>query len=55
MKKEEKFSDLLADNMALTVEYEEMVKNLTYINAANEAVKEAISAKVQEILAATLV
>ena len=55
MKKEEKFSDLLADNMALTVECEELVNVLDDINAANEAVKEEIAAKVQEILANTFV
>ena len=51
MKKEDKFSDLLADNMALTMEYEALVKDLDNINAAKEVVNEAISAKVQEILA----
>ena len=51
MKKEDKFSDLLANNMALTMEYEELVKDLDDMNAAKYAVKEAISAKVQEILA----
>ena len=33
MKKEDKFSDLLADNMALTMEYEALVKDLDNINA----------------------
>ena len=51
MKKEDKFSDLLADNMALTMEYEALVKDLDNINAAKEVVNEAISSKVQEILA----
>ena len=55
MKKEEKFSDLVADNMALTMEYEELVKDLDKINTAKEAAKEEISAKIQEILATTFV
>ena len=55
MKKEDKFSDLLSNNMALTMEYEELVKDLNDINAANDAVNEAISAKVQEILAITFI
>ena len=54
MKKKEKFSDLLAENMALSGEHDNLVKDLETINAANEATKEKISAKVQEILAATL-
>ena len=55
MKTEEKFSDLLAENMALSGEHDDLVKDLETINAANEATKEKISAKVQEILAATLI
>ena len=55
MKKEEKFSDLLATNMALTLEHEELAKDLEKINAANEAAKEEIYAKIQEILAATFI
>ena len=51
MKKEEKFSDLLADNIALSMEYEALVKDLDNINAAKEIMNEAISSKVQEILA----
>ena len=46
MKREDKFSDLLADNMALTMEYEELVRELNDANAANVAVNEAITAKV---------
>jgi predicted nucleic acid-binding Zn-ribbon protein len=49
MKKEDRFSDLLANNLALTMEYEELVKDLDYMNAAKDAIKDAISAKVQEI------
>ena len=55
MKKEDKFSDLLSNNMALTMEYEELVKDLNDINAANNVVNEEISAKVQEILAITFI
>ena len=51
MKKEDRFSDLLADNMALTMEYEALVKDLDNINAAKEVVNDAIFDKVQEILA----
>ena len=51
MKKEDKFSDLLANNLALTMEYEELVKHLGNMNAAKDAIKDAISAKVQEIMA----
>ena len=55
MKKEEKFSDLLATNMALTLEHQELAEDLEKINAANEAAKEEISAKIQEILTATYI
>ena len=50
MKKEEKFSDLLADNIALSMEYETLVKDLDDINAAKDLMDKAISSKVQEIL-----
>ena len=51
MRREDKFSDLMAENMALTVEYEGLVNELGEVNNANNAVSEAIDAKVQEILA----
>ena len=51
MKKEDKFSDLLADNIALEMEYEGLTNELDSINTANSAIKEAVSEKVQEILA----
>ena len=47
MKKEDKFSDLLADNIALEVEYEGLVNELDCINTA----KSAINGAVQEMLA----
>ena len=50
MKREEKFSDLLADNIALSMEYETLVKDLDDINTAKDIMTEAISSKVQEIL-----
>ena len=55
MKKEDKYSDLLADNLALTMEYEELVKDLDDTNATRDAVGEAITAKVQEILAISFI
>ena len=55
MRREDRFSDLMADNMALTMEYEGLVKELGEMNNANDAVSEAISAKVQEILAISFV
>ena len=51
MKKDEKFSDLLADNIALSMEYETLVKDLDDINTAKDIMNKAISSKVQEILA----
>ena len=51
MKKEDKFSDLLADNIALEVEYEGLTNELDSINTAISAIKEEVSVKVQEILA----
>ena len=51
MKKDEKFSDLLADNIALSMEYETLVKDLDDINTAKDLMDKAISSKVQEILA----
>ena len=51
MRKEDRYSDLLSDNLALNAEYDELVQELDAVNAANEAEAEAISAKVQEILA----
>ena len=55
MKTEEKFSNLLAENRALSGEFDDLVKDLDTINAANVAAKERISVKIQEILAATLI
>ena len=49
MKKEDKFSDLLATNIALTMQHEELVKELDNIDAARDALKGAIYAKMQEI------
>ena len=51
MKKEDKFSDLLADNIALEMEYEGLTNELDSINTAISAIKEEVSVKVQEILA----
>ena len=51
MKKDEQFSDLLADNIALSMEYETLVKDLDDINTAKDIMNKAISSKVQEILA----
>ena len=51
MRREDKFSDLMAENMALTLEYEGLVSELGEVNNANKAVSEAIDVKVQEILA----
>ena len=51
MRREDKFSDLMTENMALTVEYEGLVNELSEVSNANNAVSEAIDAKVQEILA----
>ena len=51
MKRDERFSGLLADNIALEAEYEGLVNELDYINTAESAINEAVSAKVQEILA----
>ena len=50
MKKDEKFSDLLMDNIALSMEYETLVKDLDDINTAKDLMDKAISSKVQEIL-----
>ena len=50
MKKDEQFSDLLADNIALSMEYETLVKDLDDINTAKDLMDKAISSKVQEIL-----
>ena len=50
-RREDKFSDLMAENMALAAEYEGLVNELSEVNNANNAVSEAIDAKVQEILA----
>ena len=55
MKREDKYSDLLADNLALNMEYEELVRDLEDLNAAKDAECEAISAKVQEILAISFI
>ena len=51
MKRDERFSDLLADNIALEAEYEGLVNELDCINTAKSAINGAVSAKVQEILA----
>ena len=44
------FSDLLANNIALSMEYETLVKDLDDINTAKDLMDKAISSKVQEIL-----
>ena len=49
MKQEDKFSNIISDNIGLTLEHEELVKNLDDINAEKQALAEAIDAKVQEI------
>ena len=54
MKKEENFSNLLSDNLGLTLEHDELTKNLDDINAENQAWTEAIHAKIQEIFAILL-
>ena len=54
MKQEEKFSNIISDNIGLTLEHEELVKNLDDINAEKQALAEAIDAKVQEIFAILL-
>ena len=51
MKRDERFSDLLADNIALEAEYEGLVNELDCINTAKSAINGAVTAKVQEILA----
>ena len=51
MKREDKFSDLLADNIALEMEYEGLTNELDSINTAISAIKEEVSVKIQEILA----
>ena len=37
MRREDKYSDLMADNLALTMEYEELVRELDDTNAAKGA------------------
>ena len=51
MRREDKFSDLIAENMALTHEYEGLVGELGEVNNENKAMSEAIDDKLQEILA----
>ena len=51
MNQEDKFSNLLSDNLGLTLERDELTKNLDNINAEKQALTEAIDAKVQEIFA----
>ena len=51
MKRDEKFSDLLADNIALEAEYQGLVNELDCINTAKSAINGAVTAKIQEMLA----
>ena len=51
MKRDERFSDLLADNIALEAEYEGLVNELDCINTAKSAINGAVTAKIQEMLA----
>ena len=51
MNQEDKSSNLLSDNLGLTLEHDELIKNLDDINAEKQALTEAIDAKVQEIFA----
>ena len=45
----------MAENMALTLEYEGLVEELSETSKANDAVSEAIYAKVGEMLAISFV
>ena len=51
MRKEERFSDLVADSLALGLEHEGLDKDLADLNAAKAALSEAITAKVEEVMA----
>ena len=51
MKRDERFSDLLAENIALETEYEDLVNELDRINTAKSAINGAVTAKIQEMLA----
>ena len=54
MNQEDKFSDLLSDNLGLTLENNELGNNLDNINAENHAMATAIDATVQKIFAILL-
>ena len=52
-KKEEKFSDLCAENVALTAQHEDLAQELNTIEDTNDALSAAIAAKLQTIAALT--
>ena len=52
-KKEERFSDLCAENIALNAQHDEMVQELETINGTNNALLETVTNKLQ-ILAALM-
>ena len=52
-KKEERFSDLCAENIALNAQHDELVQELETIDGANNALSEAMANKLQ-ILAALM-
>ena len=52
-KKEEKFSDLCAENVALAAQHEDLVQDLGKIEDTNNALAAAIAAKLQIIAALT--
>ena len=48
-KKEERFSDLCAENVALTTQHEELAQELETIDGTNKALSEAIADKLQTL------
>ena len=54
MNQEDKFSNLLSDNLGLTLEHDELNKTLNNVNAEKQTMTDAIDAKVQEIFAILL-
>ena len=51
MRREERFSDLYAENIALTAEHDDLALELEAVNAARDAMAAAVTAKLQQMAA----
>ena len=51
MRREERFSDIYSENIALTTEYEDLTLDLAVVTAARDAMSMAVAAKLHQLAA----